>query len=138
MLLAMLRTMGGGRMSKRPTLRRPDSIRSVRRTSVRPVVRKPPPNRRERSALRDGARPFISRVIVRDLYGRLDYNLEFPSAITRSKQSAIVFGENGTGKSTILRLVYSAICPNPKQGLRTYLSVTPFSLFEIHLASGHR
>jgi hypothetical protein len=83
--------------------------------------------------------PRISSVTIRDLYGRYSYeNLPFSDLSNEAPDVTLIFGENGTGKSTILRLIYSCLCSNSGEGLRTYIATTPFSYFSISLSVGLR
>jgi ABC-type molybdenum transport system ATPase subunit/photorepair protein PhrA len=114
--------MSPGQAASRP--RRPKSSTAQRRN---PISRKE----------FETAEPFIKGVAVNDLYKRFSYKLTFNEGPETSGID-ILYGDNGTGKSTILRLIYAALCPNEKEGLRSYLSITPFSSFELELSTGHK
>lgn len=47
-------------------------------------------------------RPWISRVSVRGLHGRLDFDVEFQAGIN------VIYGKNGLGKTTLLHIIANA------------------------------
>jgi len=81
----------------------------------------------------------ISRISVEELFGR--YTYEIPSKdITDADflKLLILYGENGSGKTTILNLVYHILATAERKGHRTYIAKQPFKRFEVELADGTR
>lgn len=81
------------------------------------------------------ASPLLRSVEVTGLFGRYDYTLDFP-AIERSggKPSLhLMAGGNGTGKTTLLRLVYHVLSPANNRGHRSYLAKTKFESIRVAL-----
>ncbi|MBW3197611.1 AAA family ATPase [Marinobacter nauticus] len=75
----------------------------------------------------------VARVRVRDLFGIYSYDL--PSADLFSN-AVILYGDNGVGKSTLLRLVYHLLSSADNRGHRTALYKADFSLLEVGLSTG--
>lgn len=74
---------------------------------------------------------FVSEVSISELFGRLSYsqiNLNFPQADSNMN---ILYGDNGSGKTTILNLIYACLSPETNAGLRSFISKTPFREFTI-------
>jgi energy-coupling factor transporter ATP-binding protein EcfA2 len=79
----------------------------------------------------------ISSISVRDLFGLFNYELRVPPASTPDLARILVlYGDNGSGKTTILRLLFHLLSPAPRRGHRTFLARTPFSTFEVSFSSG--
>ncbi|MGA7496821.1 MAG: AAA family ATPase [Isosphaeraceae bacterium] len=79
----------------------------------------------------------IARVSIEGLFGQ--YNYELPSKEDSGKDLSrlfIMYGENGTGKTTLLKLIYHALSPEHDQGHRSFLARTRFSRFAIELFDG--
>lgn len=79
----------------------------------------------------------IVAIAVRGLYGYIDQTLSASSdnrdAISRL---AILYGENGTGKTTLLRLAFHLLSPRVDRGHKTRLAETPFQHLSITLRNG--
>ncbi len=79
----------------------------------------------------------ISRLEVRELFGRYSYNLAVPAASTADlSRVLVIYGDNGSGKTTILRLLFHLLSPSDRRGHRTFLARTPFRLFEVSFVGG--
>lgn len=76
---------------------------------------------------------LINSIRVDQLFGLYSYRI--PSENTLSN-AAIIYGDNGVGKSTILRLVFHLMSAAGNRGHRTALYKVPFRLLEVTLASG--
>ncbi len=79
----------------------------------------------------------ISHLEVRELYGRYSYDLQVPAASTADLSRVLVlYGDNGSGKTTILRLLFHLLSPAARRGHRTFLARTPFRYFAVSFAGG--
>jgi ABC-type molybdenum transport system ATPase subunit/photorepair protein PhrA len=73
------------------------------------------------------------------LFGKYSYpDLDFSKGTKGGANVSVLIGDNGSGKTTLLRLVYAALSPEDRSGLRTYLAKTPFNSLIINLADGRR
>ncbi|MEU0528066.1 AAA family ATPase [Streptomyces niveus] len=72
----------------------------------------------------------ITRVTVEGLFGRYDYALDF------NPRLAILYGDNGTGKTTILRMIHNLLSPGAGRGHKTAVANTPFQDFRIEFSNG--
>lgn len=77
---------------------------------------------------------FVKRITVRGLFGRLDYDLALDKG--RSYRLALLYGDNGSGKTTVLTLLYHLLTPVHNRGHKSVVLGTRFSLFEVELDSG--
>jgi energy-coupling factor transporter ATP-binding protein EcfA2 len=73
--------------------------------------------------------PAIRRVQVERLFGRYSYVIEpkIREAAGRPSRLVLLHGENGSGKTTILRLLWHLISPNEKVGHKSAIARVPFS-----------
>ncbi len=77
------------------------------------------------------------RVRVHNLFGYFDYDLGPPPGSEDAFKRLIVFyGLNGTGKTTILRLIYHLLSPAERAGHKTFVARTRFQSIEITLSDG--
>ncbi|MGW4723548.1 AAA family ATPase [Streptomyces sp. NPDC004291] len=72
----------------------------------------------------------ITEVMVEGLFDRYNYRLEFEPRL------AILYGDNGTGKTTILRMIHNLLSPSQGRGHKTEVANTPFRDFQIHFSNG--
>lgn len=79
---------------------------------------------------------LIKSVHVESLFGRRSYDLEFPNATDGDGRLALLHGENGSGKTTILRLIWNALSAADERGHRTFLARTPFKTFRVETTAG--
>src|ERR1035441_2424014 len=88
----------------------------------------------------ESANPFaITGFTIRKLFGYLNYT--FPKAganVDALSKLTVFYGENGTGKTTILKLTNHLLSPRQNKGHRSFLAKTPFELFRITLRDGTR
>lgn len=75
---------------------------------------------------------ILTRVEVKGLFGYLDYELDFG----HHGKLTLLYGENGSGKTTILRLIYAALSTDEREGLRTFIYSTAFLNLSIHTSVG--
>ncbi|MEI2454849.1 AAA family ATPase [Lysobacter firmicutimachus] len=80
---------------------------------------------------------FVSRITVRGLYGEFDYDIG-PPKDGADPRIIILYGDNGTGKTTILQLLRSLMSPNDESGHRSRIAKIPFKRFEVDLRDGTR
>jgi energy-coupling factor transporter ATP-binding protein EcfA2 len=76
---------------------------------------------------------IINRVRIKGLFGLYSYDLPKESIFTNA---TILYGDNGVGKSTLLRLVYHLLSSAGDRGHRTALWGTEFSSLEVFLSNG--
>ena len=74
----------------------------------------------------------IDQIKVVGLFGHLNYTIDAaPSDVS------ILYGDNGTGKTTILKLLYHTLSSEDDRGHRTFLAKVPFQQFIVSFAQGH-
>lgn len=71
----------------------------------------------------------IKKITVEKLFGLYDYELTVNSNATDNV--FILYGDNGAGKSTILKLTYHLLSSEIGNGHKTYIANVPFKLFSI-------
>ncbi len=74
----------------------------------------------------------IESIVVDRLFGFLSYEIRAQSP----EDLIILYGDNGTGKTTILNLVFHALSPRDRKGHRTFIARIPFKQLEINFARG--
>ncbi len=79
---------------------------------------------------------LISKVIVRKLFGLYDYDLIPQGSGEKNKKIFILYGDNGSGKTTILRLIYHIINSEDRAGHKSFVAGTKFRSFEIYFDKG--
>lgn len=80
---------------------------------------------------------FLKQFRVAGLFGEYDY--DFPTAEHNAdalSQLMILYGDNGTGKTTLLDTMFNLLFPRNGRGHRTALLRTKFRLIEALLSSG--
>lgn len=76
---------------------------------------------------------------MRGLFGRYDYDLELSRPGDDSESRiAILYGDNGSGKTTILRLLFHLLSPAHRRGHKTFVAGTPFRSFVVQFSDGRR
>src|SRR6185312_2943075 len=75
---------------------------------------------------------LIRAIRVDKLFGLYTYRIPTNGSLTNA---AILYGDNGLGKSTILRAAFHLLSASGKGGHRTALSKIPFTLLEVDLAN---
>jgi len=78
----------------------------------------------------------IVRLEIERLFGRYSYVL--PASEFGIYSPFILYGDNGTGKTTLLKLLFHILSPKQKHGHRRFIAQTPFASFSVFLADGKR
>lgn len=80
--------------------------------------------------------PFaVSQICVEKLFGQYTYNIPNDSNVDINKL-LILYGDNGTGKTSILKLLFYLISPRDKKGYKTKIAKTKFQKLSIHFQNG--
>jgi len=79
---------------------------------------------------------FVTRIEVRRLFGLYDYVLAKTTSGDDPGRVAILYGDNGSGKTTILRSVFHLLAPDDRSGHKTALARTQFSRFAVTMSDG--
>lgn len=78
----------------------------------------------------------IKTIAVEKLFGLYDYTLTIPSTV--EDNVFIIYGDNGTGKSTLLRLAYHLLASETGHSHKTFLANAAFKLFYVEFSDGTR
>lgn len=76
----------------------------------------------------------IKSIEVEGLFGSFDYSIEMNSTSAENKLM-LLYGDNGSGKTTILRLVFYLLSCQDKSGHKSEISKTKFKLFKVILSN---
>lgn len=80
----------------------------------------------------------IARVEVKNLFGAYDYDLRSALQNPDADRLWILYGDNGSGKTTILRTLFHLLAPEDGEGHKTYVAGVPFTKFDVTFTSGER
>jgi energy-coupling factor transporter ATP-binding protein EcfA2 len=78
----------------------------------------------------------IKHIQVRKLFGTYDYLLTAPAHACDPDRLMILYGDNGSGKTTILKTLFHLLAPERREGHKTAVVTIPFSRFEVGFRSG--
>ena len=78
----------------------------------------------------------ITHLAVKRLFGRYDYTIDLAKGETTAPQISLLYGENGTGKTTILELAFHILSSDTNRGHKSFVSNTPFQRFSISFSDG--
>jgi predicted ATPase len=78
---------------------------------------------------------YISQIVVEELYGEFTYQIG-PLRETADPRVIVLYGDNGTGKTTILQLLRSLLSPSNTAGHRSRIAKVPFKKFEVTFRDG--
>ncbi|MBS7243191.1 MAG: AAA family ATPase [Comamonas sp.] len=76
---------------------------------------------------------LISSIKIEGLFGLYNYSIPNTGIL---ENAAILYGDNGVGKSTLLRLAFHLLSPANDRGHRSALHRTEFKYLEVRLSSG--
>lgn len=77
----------------------------------------------------------LTRIVVEQLFGRYTYEIPFDSKMLDPDLS-ILYGENGAGKTTILKLLHNSVSSATGRGHKTDMVRVPFKTFAAHFSGG--
>ena len=81
----------------------------------------------------------ITEVSVERLFGRYDYRLSLANeGETDAPQVSMLYGDNGSGKTTILDLVFHLLSPEDDRGHKSFVARAPFRRFSVLLSDQTR
>jgi energy-coupling factor transporter ATP-binding protein EcfA2 len=81
-------------------------------------------------------RRLIKTVKVRGLFGHFDYDMPRADSMMSLDPLAILYGDNGCGKTTVLRLLFHLFATKNKENHRSFLAGTRFRELEVLLSDG--
>ena len=71
--------------------------------------------------------PHIITIKVEELFGLYSYELSLENkSQNKSPEISFLYGDNGSGKTTILSLLFHILSPSLILGHRTYIANVPF------------
>src|ERR1035437_509581 len=76
----------------------------------------------------------IEKIEVKKLFGSFDYTIE-TSKINSDNKLLLIYGDNGSGKTTILKLVFYLLSSQDKAGHKSAISKIKFQKFSITLSN---
>lgn len=75
----------------------------------------------------------IDSIQIEKLFGHLDYHIES----TTNDELLILYGDNGCGKTTVLKLIFYLLSPVKGRGHKTFVANIPFKRCQINFRDGH-
>lgn len=94
-------------------------------------IRKPKKNTDQRRIY-----PLVTSIKVKRLFGYYDYHLKFSQkAEMTAPQITMLYGDNGTGKTTILKLLFHLLSTRRGRGHLTFLANTLFQNFSVKFSN---
>ena len=90
----------------------------------------------------------ISSLVIERLHGKFTYTIPIAPShgdvvlpagelfAANEDRLTLLYGNNGTGKTSILRLLFHALSSSPNRNHRDALGRTRFARFEVHLSTG--
>lgn len=79
---------------------------------------------------------FVRRIVVKKLFGLYDYDLALERTADRSNPFVILYGDNGSGKTTILKLLFFLLSHADNKGHKSALARMKFESVAIELDNG--
>lgn len=77
----------------------------------------------------------IKEIHVEGLFGHYDYSLPKKNEVKDLSKLFILYGDNGSGKTTVLKLIFYLLSTRDKSGYKTKLAQTKFKKFAIKLSN---
>jgi len=80
----------------------------------------------------------IQQILIEDLFGQFTYRLgaDGNGSFNINSNLLILYGDNGSGKTTILQLLRHLLSPEEGKGHKTFVAHTPFQRFAVFFADG--
>ncbi|TSA25612.1 MAG: ATP-binding protein [Ignavibacteriales bacterium] len=78
----------------------------------------------------------IESICVRGLFGLYDYDLPSVSEKKELEEVMILYGNNGSGKSTILKVLFHLLSTEEGAGHKSYVASVKFQSFEVYFSDG--
>jgi energy-coupling factor transporter ATP-binding protein EcfA2 len=81
--------------------------------------------------------PFpITSIRVTNLFGRYDYAIPSQDGMQDFSKLMILYGDNGCGKTTILKLLFWLLATHPTRGYKSNIARVPFKSFQVTFGDG--
>ena len=77
--------------------------------------------------------PLIARFAVDRLYGNYSYDIKVPQTSAGPSRLVLLHGDNGCGKTTLLRLLWHTLSPADNRGHKSELASIPFSSLSVSM-----
>lgn len=75
----------------------------------------------------------IRSISMKNLFGMYDYDLALSGDTSKTEKIFILYGDNGSGKTTILKLAFHLLAPEDNKSHKSTAAKIPFERFEIEL-----
>ncbi|WP_171904176.1 AAA family ATPase [Streptomyces abyssalis] len=82
---------------------------------------------------------LIESVLITKLFGQFDHSIDMSASRSDnspSRRLTLLYGDNGTGKTTILNILWNALSESRERHHRAYLANSPFNTLSIRLKNG--
>ncbi len=80
-------------------------------------------------------RNAISHIEIKGLFGQFDYSIPSSDSVEDMTRLMVLYGENGCGKTTILKLLYHLLAVRGR-GHKTFVARCPFREFVVEMTDG--
>lgn len=79
----------------------------------------------------------IQNIFIEELFGLYTYNIETTS-LQETENLLILYGDNGSGKTTVLKLLFYLLSTKDKSGFKTRIAETKFKKLIVTLSNGYK